>query len=195
MDFVFQWVSTYGYAALYVLLMLGIVGLPVPDETILVFCGYLISKGKMHPVATWVVALAGSTSGITISYTLGRTLGLGVVHRYGRWLHVTEEKLQRIHDWFHRIGHWALVAGYYIAGARHFTAIVAGTSKLELRTFAMFAYLGATLWVTTFLTLGYFLGENWARIAAVVHHDIIYVSIVIIAVSISYYYLWRRRRQ
>ena len=45
MEFVFQWVSTYGYGALFVLLMLGIVGLPVPDETLLVFCGYLILTG------------------------------------------------------------------------------------------------------------------------------------------------------
>src|SRR5271154_124267 len=48
MDAVFGWVATYGYGALFGLLIFGVVGLPIPDETLLVFCGYLISKGKMN---------------------------------------------------------------------------------------------------------------------------------------------------
>lgn len=193
MDFVLQWISTYGYAAIYLLLMLGIVGLPIPDETLLVFCGYLISKGHLNPVATFAVALAGSATGITVSYILGRTLGLGVIHRWGRYLHVTQERLDLVHRWFDRAGHWTLVFGYYFAGVRHFTAIVAGTSGLKPLSFALFAYCGATMWVTTFLTLGYHLGENWATIAAAVHHYVVIGSIVVIVASAGYW--WYRRRK
>ena len=49
MSHVFAWIAQYGYGAIFVLLMLGVVGLPVPDETLLVYCGYLISKGVMNP--------------------------------------------------------------------------------------------------------------------------------------------------
>ncbi|PYT11720.1 MAG: DedA family protein [Acidobacteria bacterium] len=194
MESVFQWVSTYGYGAIFLLLMLGIVGLPVPDETLLVFCGYLISKGKMHPLGALLSALAGSWCGISLSYTIGRTLGLGAVHRFGKYLHITEERLQRVHQWFDRIGHWALFVGYYIAGVRHFTAIVAGTSKLSFPSFIAFAWSGGLLWVSTFLTLGYFLGENWKRIADSIHEYLLYASIALIVVALCYYLFLRRRK-
>jgi membrane protein DedA with SNARE-associated domain len=194
MDGVLQWITTYGYGAIFLLLMLGVVGLPIPDETLLVFCGYLISKGNMHPLPAWLTAVAGSWCGITLSYTIGRTLGLGFVHKFGKYLHITEERLANVHQWFDRIGHWALFVGYYIAGVRHFTAIVAGTSKLKFTHFMAYAWSGGLLWVTTFLTLGYFLGENWKRIAESIHHYLLYVSIGVIAAALCYYLL-RRRKQ
>jgi len=193
METVFQWITTYGYEMIFLLLMLGVVGLPVPDETLLVFCGYLIFKGRMHPLFAWLSALAGSWCGISLSYTIGRTLGIGVVHRYGKYLHLTEDRLNRVHQWFDRIGHWALFAGYYIAGLRHFTAIVAGISKLEFRAFVLYAWSGGLLWVTTFLTLGYYLGENWKDISEVIHRYIVYVSIVILAAAAAYYFLRPKR--
>lgn len=193
MDAVFQWITTYGYGALFLLLMLGVVGLPIPDETLLLFCGYLISKGDFHPLRAWLAALGGSWCGITLSYTIGRTLGLGVVHRFGKYLHITQERIDRVHQWFDRIGHWALLVGYYIAGVRHFTAIVAGTSGLSFVSFATYAWTGGLLWVTTFLTIGYFIGENWKRIGESIHQYILYGSIVVV-VAAAGYWLWTRKR-
>src|SRR5258707_1061200 len=130
METVFSWVAAYGSGALFLLLVLGVVGLPIPDETLLVFCGYLISKGTLHPLETFLAATLGSWCGISGSYWIGRTLGLGAVHRFGKYLHVDDQQLDKVHRWFDRAGHWALFGGYYIAGVRHFTAIVAGASKL-----------------------------------------------------------------
>ena len=193
MEFVFQWVSTYGYGALFVLLMLGIVGLPIPDETLLVFCGYLISRGTLNPVWTLVTAVLGSWCGISVSYWIGRTLGLGVVHRFGRYLHVDQERLDRVHRWFEHSGHWALFGGYYIAGVRHLTAIIAGASKLSFGSFVLFAWTGGFCWAAAFLALGYFIGEDWRRIAEIVHRDVLYGSIAVIA-AVLLYLLVRKRR-
>lgn len=186
MDFLFQWISNYGYVALFGLLVLGIVGLPVPDETLLVFSGYLIWRGALHPVGTLVAAFVGSASGITVSYWIGRTLGLGFVHKWGRYIHVTEERLGRVHGWFNRIGHWALFAGYYIAGVRHFTAIVAGASCLEFKAFAAYAYSGGLVWVCTFLAIGYVFGEHWQQVLEVVDRNLLRASIIVIAAAAVY---------
>jgi membrane protein DedA with SNARE-associated domain len=192
MDGVFAWVAAHGYGALYLLLALGVVGLPIPDETLLVFTGYLIRRGTLDPTLAFAAALAGTWTGISVSYTLGRTLGLGAVHRFGKYLHVTEARLGKVHRWFDRIGHWALFVGYYIAGVRHFTAIVAGTSKLEVRTFLLYAWSGGALWVTTFLALGYYLGEDWRQIAELIHRYIGYASIAIILAALGWY-IWRQK--
>src|SRR4051812_5567592 len=139
MELIIQWVTQYGYVAIFALLMLGIVGLPIPDETMLVFAGYLIAQGHLQPVPALITAFCGSACGITLSYTIGRTLGIGFIHKWGRYLHVTEARLAKVHKWFDKIGRWALFIGYYIAGVRHFTAIIAGTSGLDYRSFAMYA--------------------------------------------------------
>ena len=188
------WIAHYGYGAIFLLLVLGVVGLPVPDETLLVYCGYLISKGVMHPAYAFLAALAGSWCGISLSYTIGRTAGVGVIQRFGKYLHVTEARLHSVQAWFDRVGHWALFIGYYIAGVRHFTAIVAGMSKLKFTHFMAFAWSGGMVWVATFLTLGYFLGENWHRVAEMIHQDLLYVSIAALVVILAYYFIRRRSR-
>jgi membrane protein DedA with SNARE-associated domain len=194
MDAVFQWIPTYGYGMIFLLLLAGVVGLPIPDETLLVFCGYLIYKGTLHPLGTFSAALAGSWCGISLSYTIGRTLGLGAVHRFGKYLHLNDERLQKVHQWFDRVGHWALFVGYFIAGVRHLTAIIAGTSKLDFLSFAKYAWPGGLLWVSTFLTLGYFLGENWKRIAESIHVYVLYISIALLVAGAGYL-VFRKARQ
>ena len=104
MDGVFAWVAAHGYGALFLLIALGVVGLPIPDETILVFAGYLIGRGTLHPAGAFFAALAGAWTGISGSYLLGRTLGVGAVHRYGKYIHFTEARLAQVHGWFDRIG-------------------------------------------------------------------------------------------
>src|SRR5579871_6953768 len=137
-----HWISTYGYPAIFVLLVFGIVGLPVPDETLLTFTGYLIFKGRLSLVPAFLSAFTGSACGITLSYTLGRTFGLALIHRYGKYIHLTEERLAKAHRFFERVGHWSLTFGYFVPGVRHLTAYAAGVSYVQPHIFALFAYFG-----------------------------------------------------
>ncbi|MBV6432080.1 MAG: hypothetical protein IANPNBLG_02216 [Bryobacteraceae bacterium] len=194
LEAILQWVTAYGPAALYLLLLLGIVGLPAPDETLLVFCGYLIQRGTFPARTTWIAAAAGSICGITVSYILGRTLGLTVIHRFGSRFGATEARLEKVHALYRGVGHWALTFGYFIPGFRHFSALVAGASHLEAHTFAVFAYGGALIWVSTFLSLGYFLGEEWKRAAEHAHHLLMAASAALVVAGLGYW-LWKRRKK
>lgn len=153
------WLIEYGSLTLFFLLALGIVAFPVPEETLMVFAGILMSNGKLNVPYTILAALGGSLCGITMSYVLGRTAGNYVTHKYGKWLGLTEEKLQKAHYWFEHYGKWSLFVGYFIPGVRHFTGLIAGTTNLDFRQFMLFAYCGGLFWVTTFLSVGYFFGE------------------------------------
>src|SRR5450432_2909905 len=134
---VLAWITQYGYAAIFSLLVLGIVGLPVPDETLLTFTGYLVFTGHLSPVPAFLSACAGSASGITISYMLGRTFGLKLIHGYGKYVRITEEHIVKAHAWFARVGHWGLTFGYVIPGVSHLTAYAAGMSEVEPQQFAL----------------------------------------------------------
>jgi len=186
------WVAHYGGFALFAVLIFGFVGLPVPDETLLVLAGYLIYRGTLNPLGTWLGAALGSMCGITGSYFIGRTLGIGVIHsRFGKRLHITDQRIRVVHDWFDRAGHWALFVGYYIPGVRHLTAMVAGTSGLEYRSFALFAYTGACVWVSSFLFLGYRFGDHWEQMFHVVQRHLQIAATVAGVVILSYVLLHR----
>jgi membrane protein DedA with SNARE-associated domain len=151
----------YGPFGLFVLLMFGIVGLPVPDETLITGAGILIRVGKLELVPAFLAALLGSMSGITISFVLGILVGTKVIERYGAWLHVDPARFARFQHWYGRFGRWALLFGYFVPGIRHVVAITAGVSGMSWPNFTLFAYLGALLWVATFLAGGYFIGQQW----------------------------------
>ena len=191
MDSFLARLSEWGPFGLFGLLVFGIVGLPIPDETLLVFSGYLTTQGQLRTVPTFAAAYAGALSGISISYLLGRTAGHAAVMRYGRWFHFTPERLENVHRWFQRTGNWLLTIGYFIPGVRHFTALVAGMSGLEYRTFAAFAYPGGIFWASLFLFLGRVVGKNWQRVIALVHE---YTVLVLICAAVIGGIFWIVRR-
>ncbi|HEX4229586.1 MAG TPA: DedA family protein [Bryobacteraceae bacterium] len=193
MGLVFLWIEHYGYAGLFGLLVLGIVGVPVPDETLLVFSGYLVSQGKLHLVLVFLAAFAGSACGISLSYYLGETLGFHFVRRFGRYVHLTEERVALVNRWFHHAGNWVLMFGYFVPGVRHVTAFAAGMARLEYRIFAGHAYLGAAIWVAGFLTLGYFVGDQWQVVFHIVEHYILWISVAVAVIILIAWRLKRRR--
>ena len=189
-EFLLHWITNYGYAGIFFLLMFGIIGIPVPDETLLTFTGYLVYKGHLHILPSFAAVFFGSVSGISLSYVLGRTGGLLLVKKYGHYIHLTPDKIVKVHDFLGRRGKWALLFGYFIPGVRHLTALTAGTTKLKYPLFALFAYSGALVWSSTFLTTGYFLGEGWALASTKIHHAIL-IGFGIAALFFGVYAVYR----
>ena len=186
-----HWIGAYGAFAIFVLLFLGVFGLPVPDETLLTFAGVMVREGHLGFVPALAAATAGSMAGITLSYYIGHTFGLGIVERFGRWVHVTRADLARVERWFEHAGRWLLTFGYFIPGVRHFTALVAGSSGLPAPVFARYAYTGAAIWAATFLTLGWYMGSAWQTALDAAHRHIA-TALVLLAIAGAVYRLLHR---
>jgi len=95
-----QWITDYGYFGIFFLLIFGIIGLPVPDEWLLVISGYLAFKNILGLFPTLAIAAIGSAGGLTVSYLLGRTSSDFIIRRYGRWLSIDDQKIARVQQWF-----------------------------------------------------------------------------------------------
>jgi membrane protein DedA with SNARE-associated domain len=188
------WISHYGYFGIFSLLMLGIVGLPVPDETLLAAVGFLIAKGNLNIIPAISSAFFGSICGISISYLIGRTGGFYLIKKYGYWFRLSEEKLNRTQHWFHRAGKWSLILGYFLPGIRHLTALVAGASKLEFPSFALFAYLGGFIWTLSFISLGYFFTEKWHTISEHIQRNLLMITGIILIIAIAYFLIQKLRK-
>jgi membrane protein DedA with SNARE-associated domain len=159
-----EWLTHYGDYALFLLLALGIIGLPIPDETLLALSGALMASGKLPLIPTLIASLGGALFGITGSYILGRTAGNYLLERYGPRIGINTTKIERTHRWFEKIGKWSLLVGYFIPGIRHLTGYIAGSTKLQFRSFAFFAYAGAFIWSLGILAIGYFFSQHWQKI-------------------------------
>ena len=184
-----EWLVRLGAPTLFFAQVFGIFGVPIPDELLLTLAGALIRKGQLNGPLTVTAAIAGALSGMTLSYGLGRAVGMTVLRKT---LRLNEDAIDRAVRWFRRLGGWLLAFGYFVPGVRHVTAILAGSAPIEYSRFAWFAYAGGVLWCGVFLGLGYYAGDRWKTLvpAAKAHLPIV---VLMIAGGLALYLIARRR--
>jgi membrane protein DedA with SNARE-associated domain len=175
-----HWIDRYGYGAIFALMVLGIVGLPISDETVLVFVGYLSFKGTLQLEPAMATAFLGSASGISISYGIGRFIGLPALLKFGHLIHLRPEHLDESQRWVERWGKYSLLVAYFIPGIRHLAAVILGASLLPPTVFARFAYTGALVWTASFIGLGYFAGDEWTRLSPLLHRTVTIVILLVL---------------
>lgn len=192
----YELIGQYGYIAIFLLLTLGIIGLPIPDEILLTYLGYMTSIDKMAFSYTFLAAFVGSACGITINYFLGAKLGEPFLRKYGPRFFIKEHTIERTSRLFNQYGSTVLFICYFIPGVRHIAAYLAGITNFSYKRFALFAYAGSVVWVLTFLGIGHRLGSNWDIISKYLSK---YIWIVILLVFIASIWLaihvYRRHRR
>lgn len=157
-----SFIGQYGYVGIILALAGGIIGLPIPDELVLTFIGYSVSQGRMSYFMALGSSFIGSITGVTISYFIGKKLGLPFLNKFGPIMYITEERIQLSRRLFNRWGVLMLFFGYFIPGVRQVTSFIAAISHIRFGKFALYAYPGGLLWSITFIALGQKLGENWS---------------------------------
>ncbi|MEI7028101.1 DedA family protein [Paenibacillus sp. y28] len=196
MDHLIDLIGQYGYFALFGLLAVGIAGLPIPDETLMATVGMLASHGTLSYPISIVVCFAGSMTGMIVSYALGRKLGKPFMYKYGKWFRLTPPRLEKAEAWFQKYGVWTVSFGYFIPGIRHFTCYLSGVTGIKFWRYLVYAGSGALIWVTTFITLGYFIRENIHHIFYLLHKYMGGIlAIVAILVAVIIFLVMRYRRK
>lgn len=187
-------IAHYGYISIFVILGIGIIGLPVPDEVLLAYLGFLTSSGHMQFTLVFLFAFLGALCGISLSYLLGARLGEPFLRKYGSKLLIKEKTIGRANNLFHKYGTGVLLVCYFIPGVRHVAAYIAGVSDYPYRRFAKIAYFGAFLWVSVFLIIGNRLGSKWDAVEA---HLRSYGFLVLAAAAIAALgiYLYKKRTE
>lgn len=190
------WLAKYGSFVLFFLLSLGIIALPIPEETLMTVSGILMHEGKLNIPLTIFFAYAGTITGITVSYLLGKSAGSFLVHKYGYLIGLTNKRLNKVHNWFVRLGLWLLTFGYFIPGIRHLTGFFAGTTDIKYTQFALYAYTGALFWVSLFLSLGYFVGDYVFILAHKLEAlDLAIIAVIIILLIFLFFVIRKRLRK
>jgi membrane protein DedA with SNARE-associated domain len=184
----------YGLWAIGLLITLEDFGVPVPGETILIAGAIFAGAGRINVVALGVVAFVAAVTGDNIGFAIGHFGGRALAVRFGKYVFLTEERLDKAEAFFDRRGSIVITFARFVEGLRQANGIIAGITGMHWLRFVIFNAIGAALWVGTWITVGYFAGNN---ITTVYHYITLYSYYVLagLVVLIVGYIVWRRRRR
>jgi membrane protein DedA with SNARE-associated domain/membrane-associated phospholipid phosphatase len=160
MEQVLSLIEHYGYLVVFFGVLLESTGVPLPGETILLAAGFLAQRGHIDVGDAIVFGILGAVVGDQIGYWAGREGGRPFVLRWGRYVFISPERLERAEAFFARHGGKAVFLARFFSGLRVFGALVAGISRMHWRTFFLYNTLGGAVWATAVVLVGYFLASS-----------------------------------
>lgn len=190
-----------GYPAVIVFVMIESSGIPFPGETMLLLASfYAAMNGSLQIPLVIACAALGAILGDNIGYYAGKTGGKALVERYGRYVLIKPEHLERAEKFFARHGDKTVFFGRFVAVLRAWAAFLAGVNHMHWRTFFIYNAAGGILWATIFGCLGYFAGRTLGnftqveKLASNITWIIAGIILVVVAVILFVYFTRRSKK-
>jgi membrane protein DedA with SNARE-associated domain len=159
-------ISSYGYFALFVLVALESLGVPLPGETALITAStYAGTTHRLSPWLIFAVAAAAAIVGDNIGSWIGDKGGYRLARRYGHVVRLDERKLKIARYLFDRRGVIVVFFGRFVSVLRTYAAFLAGTSQMRWRRFLPANAAGGIVWSAIYTTAAYFAGSALKRVS------------------------------
>ena len=186
----------YGLWAVLLFVLIEDFGIPVPGETILIAASVYAGTGRLNVVAVAAVGFIAAVTGDNIGFAIGHFGGRALALRWGRYVFLTEERLDKAASFFDRHGAWIITVARFVEGLRQANGIVAGITGMRWLRYLIFNALGAALWVGTWVSIGYLAGSHISSIYSYITRYSYYALIVagLVVVALIARHLLRRRR-
>jgi membrane protein DedA with SNARE-associated domain len=188
--------DSYGYLAVGGLLFVEDFGVPAPGETILIAAAVYAGAGQLNIVLVVLIGFLAALAGDNVGFAIGHFGGRALVLRWGRYVFLTKERLDKAEGFFTRHGGKVVTIARFVEGLRQANGIVAGLAKMPWRRFLAFNALGAALWVATWSAVGYLAGNNLTAIYEQLQGYELYLlaALGVLVVVLIGRRLWRRTR-
>lgn len=159
MDLILQVTEKYGYLGLFLWLWLGIFGIPVPNEVIAMTIGFLSFAEVLHPVVAFIVTYIGIVFALTTCYLIGRFVGRPLLHFFEKRKRLSR-KIDRSFKLIERYHGFSLSLSYFLPGFRNLVPFLYGVSRYSFKSFMIFSYGGALVWLTITFSIGYWFNDK-----------------------------------
>ena len=191
--FIVNLVESWGYLGIFCMMFLESSFFPFPSEVAMIPAGYLVFQGKMNIFLAFFAGTFGSLMGAIFNYYLCYFFGRGLIEKYGKYVGIDDDKMQKFESFFKRHGEISTFNCRLIPGIRQYISLPAGLAKMNIFRFSLFTTLGAGIWVAILLGLGYFLGQNETVLKEKLHIITILLLLFVILTFIIYFYFYKKQ--
>lgn len=193
-NYILHFVESLGYLGIFLMTVIEGTLIPIPNEVTMIPAGYLIATGKMHMFGVLTAGILGNLVGGIITYYIAYHYGRDLFVKFGKYVFFSDEKLNKVEEYFKKHGAISIALGRIMPGLKHFISFPAGLAKMDIKLFIMFTLLGGGTWLVMLVLLGYFLGDNAAQLGDYLNKIQWFIIIGIIA-AIGLYILYSKRNR
>lgn len=157
-------IGQWGYLVIFLGAMLesaAFLGLVVPGESLVLVAGFFAAQGVLDLDVLIITVAVGAALGDSIGYEMGRRMGRPALVHYGSRFGLNDARIDKAEAFFARHGSKAVFLGRFVGFARALVPFLAGSSRMPYRKFLPYNAMGAVLWASGVVLLGYFLGAGW----------------------------------
>jgi membrane protein DedA with SNARE-associated domain len=188
-------IASLGYAGVAFLMGVESACIPLPSEIIMPFAGYLVSLGQLNLIGVATAGAIGCNLGSIPAYFAGQYGGRAFILRWGKWVLIGADELDRAERFFDRFGSLSILIGRLLPLIRSFIAFPAGMARMNHVRFHIYTFVGSWPWCYALALVGKHLGAAWEsdpHLKAVMHKlDVVVVALIAVAVA---FYVWHRVR-
>jgi membrane protein DedA with SNARE-associated domain len=193
-----HFIVTYGYLAVFILMVAESACIPVPSELIMTLGGALaagaVAGHHLSLTLVIVAGVAGNVAGSYLAWAVGRYGGQAVLRRWGGKVWLREHDLQVAYRWFDRYGPRAVLIGRLLPVVRTFISLPAGIAGMRPLRFGLYTTIGCIPWTAALAGAGYAVGASWQQIPNAFHAvTYIVAAIVVVALTIAVWLVSRKR--
>lgn len=181
-------IETLGYWGIFIGMTIESACIPLPSEVIMLFGGFLVAVGTFN---FWFVAAAGvlgNVAGSVLTYWIGANGGRSILLKYGRYVLINPEHLDKAERWFSRYGDWTVFFARNLPVIRTFISLPAGLARMNFAKFFIYTFVGCIPWNLALTLVGFKLGENWPLIEPYFRPVSYVILLVLIAGVIWFFY-------
>lgn len=193
-DFILGSISQWGYLAIFLLMALSSICIPIPSEVVLLFAGHMAFQGKLNMIAVISSGALGNLVGSIIAYYIGLKGGRPLFLRYGKYVFVKEKELKWAENWFVRFGHETVFFGRMVPVIRAFISVPAGIAEMNFIKFNIYTFLGVLPWTIGLTYGGFILGANWEKIVKY-FSGLSWIIVVILVIAVLVFVLLRMKQK
>ena len=168
-----QFISSYGYLAVFILMLAESACIPVPSELTMLFAGALsagaVAGAHLNLVLAITAGVAGNVAGSYLAWGIGAYGGRAAWHRWGRYILLRDNDVDRAERWFGRHGSTAVFFGRLLPVVRTFISLPAGLARMPAGRFGVYTVLGCIPWTAALAWTGYLVGANWGSAVSALH--------------------------
>jgi membrane protein DedA with SNARE-associated domain len=186
--------ATWGYLGIFAFVFVGNLGVPVPEETVLIAAGFLAGRALLNVETVYVVAVASAVTGDCCGFLIGRTGGQALLERLALRFQFLRRRLDRLRLFFDQHGSKAVFMARFVTGARFMAGPIAGSAGMPFVRFLGWNVAGAIVWCALMVTIGYMVGDEIWRAVDFVQSGSRWVAVALL-VAVAGYLIWWRMHQ